>query len=355
VTTTPAEAQQLTRFDRVTSVLIELAIAVGAASLAALAFRDDARIPLACLVLGVAVGLFFGITSPFGLRVPPAPAGPAVVPGEPVPLGALAQLAIRELTQRPLVKAMQIAAVVCIVPPVGAFGLYVLLGERPSLFVLGGVAIFSFLAALACTAILPSFFLDDRTRSAFAVLQWAGARECERAFGGRHFPNFPSTAEDRRRWLDAVDHEAVRPVDVEIMVLAGEFEAARDAVAELPAVTPHDRFVKAEHEALVRYQATGDADLSDARRALDAIPPGRDRIEASVSFAYDEARRLLPGGDWRGPLASERDLIPEGDVRILVRDYGWGHFIASLPRHRRTFLLLAALTIALGLLQLYLV
>jgi hypothetical protein len=342
-------SQELTLFDRVTSVLVGVAIAVGFASLVALAFRDDGTVPLFCLLLGVVVGAVVGSMSPMGIRLREFPPGPTAVAGEPVPLGALGYATARTL-DRAIVKAVQLAAIVCLGAPAAALGLYVVLGERPSLFVLGAVAIAGVVAAAACATLLPPFFLDERDRAAFVVANWAGARECERAFGSRRAA-IPLTEHDQRRWLNAVRHDSPRPVDVQVMVLAGELDAAREAVAKLPAATPHERFVKAEHEALVRYEATGDTDRSAVRRALASIPPGPEQIEAAASLAVDDARLLLPDGDWRRPLVAARDAIPERDWRILVRDHGWGQYTRKLVGLRRTFVVLAGLTVGLGTLQ----
>jgi hypothetical protein len=139
------------------------------------------------------------------------------------------------------------------------------------------------------------------------------------------------------------------------MVLAGEFDAARDAAARLPARTPYERFVKAEHEALVRYQATGDTDRSAVQRALSAIPPGREQTEAAASSAVDEARLLLPDGDWRQPLIAARDAISEREWVILVRDHGLTPFTLGLARLWPVLLVLVGLTIGLGMLQYMLV
>jgi hypothetical protein len=145
-----------------------------------------------------------------------------------------------------------------------------------------------------------------------------------------------------------VNWEAIRHADIEVMVLAGDLEAAQKAVERLPAATPFECYLKAEHEALVRYETTGETDRSAVRAALAAIPPGPDQVHAVTNSAIDDARKLLPDGDWRAPLVAVRDTIPEGDARILVRDHGWSPFTVVLVKSWPALVVLVGLTVGIG-------
>ena len=93
-------------------------------------------------------------------------------------------------------------------------------------------------------------------------------------------------------WLtERFDPASPRVIDVEVLLLEGDVDAARDAAEKLPTATPHDRFAKAEREELVRYQASGEVDWTALREAAAAIPAGLDRVAADrASRAFKRAR-----------------------------------------------------------------
>jgi hypothetical protein len=286
---------------------------------------------LAAVVAGV-VGAAAAAVRPMRFPLARMPAGPAIVRGQPVPLMALGYTLAKEL-ERPLVTSVRLAVVVGLGLLIAVLGAYEVAGASPSLVSLGVVSLASYLAAIACAACVPPFLLDERTRRAFAAFDWAGAREFERAFGSKRAAiGFPTDAEQARSWLEKQSPRPIRSVDVEAIVLTGDLDAARAAADGLPATTPYERFVREDGAALLRYQLNGDTDLSAARRALLAIPDGRERLEATTALAVGEARQQLPDGDWRQPLLAVRDLIPEGDARILLRDHGSVTFATLILR-----------------------
>ena len=279
-------------------------------SIVSLAVRGDDGVSVPLVVFAGAVGAVVLGFSPVKARSGVTPEI-SIPPGEPVPLGSLARTFLKEL--EPMrTRGLQWAVIVGFGAPLAALALYAAADAPPSPFVLAGVAVVGYVAAVACLMVLPLFLLDERTRRAFAVLSWAGAREFERVFGSKRAAvGFPTTPEEARRWLtEKPNRDALQLPDIELMVLAGDLDAARQAVERLPVATPLERYVKAAYEALVRYERTGDTDRSAVRAALAAIPAGREHSEAAASAAVDDARLLLPDGDFRAPLLAVRGLIP---------------------------------------------
>jgi hypothetical protein len=92
----------------------------------------------------------------------------------------------------------------------------------------------------------------------------------------------------------------------------------------------------------------GDGDDRAARSAADVIPPGPDATEARIALATLEARRRLPGDNWREPLVEARRLIPESDTTILLRDHGAVSFRLLLRVGWPILALLLLMTLVIG-------
>jgi len=299
-------------------------------------------------VAGGAIGGAYGALSPprfARMRVPL----PEAVAGEPAPIGALAAVTIRDL-ERPTAVAMGIAAIIAIGSVPLGWAVYSVLGVRPSLTLLGFLGVLALALAMACMAFLPSLLLDSAKRAALAAHAWLGARETARAFGSRNaVRGLPTTKEAIGPWIAShPEADANREVHVELQLMRGDWEAARAAIERLPHASPRDRFTREMLDAMLRYQMSGDADDRAARSAADAIPPGIDAVEARLALATLEARRRLPGGDWREPLVAARRLIPESDTTILLRDHGAVTFSVLLRVGWPILALLLLMTLLIG-------
>ena len=276
--------------------------------------------------------------------MPPLPSAES---GTPAPIGALARATVRDL-ERPVIIAMVIGLIAGIASIPAALGVYAVLGQRPSLVVIGLAGMCGYLVAILIMAMLPAFLLPRGPRAALATHLWLGAREFERALGSRHAArSFPTTPDDMEAWLRShPETDATRGLHVEMHLMREDLAAASAAIGRLTQDTAAQRFERALLAAMVEYQSTGIADVREARDALQSIDDPRERSEATVALAVFESRRQLPDGDWRDPLLRARPSIPETDTAILVRDFGWVNFVTLL---RRTWILLALLLVlALG-------
>jgi len=247
---------------------------------------------------------------------------PRAIPGAPAPLGSLGVALGRDL-EAPIAASIVVAAIVGIGPLASALALVSWTDARPSMLLLGFVAVASFAAAVATLAALPPFLLRGTKRAAFVAHSWLGARETARSLGSRHaaarLVGLPDTATD---WIAGhPEDDRNRPLHAELHLMRGDLAAAAATIERLPRRTPQERFDRAMLEAVLSYQTTGQVDEDALRAAADAMPPGPQAVEAEVALAAFEARRRLPGGDWRRPLAAARAAIAESDVAILVRDF----------------------------------
>jgi hypothetical protein len=299
-------------------------------------------------IVGGAIGGVWGAWSPprfTRVRI----ALPEAVAGQPAPIGALGTVAISDL-ERPTTVAMVIAGVIAIGSLPLGWWVYSFVGARPSLTLLGLLGVASLALAMACMTFLPPFLMDRRKRAALAAHAWLGARETLRAFGSRNaIRTFPTTLDEIGPWLGShPETDANREAHLELHLMRGDWNAARAAIDRLPDTSPRDRFTRELQDAMLRYQMSGDVDDGAARAAADAIPPGLDAVEARVALALLEARRRLPGDDWREPLVEARRLIPESDSVILLRDHSAVLFGTLLRVGWPILALLLIMTLVLG-------
>jgi hypothetical protein len=301
------------------------------------------------VIIGGLAGVLYGALRPprmtrLGLRLPEA------VPGQPAPIGALGAATIRDL-EGPTTTALIIGAVVGVGALPLAWSVYSAIGAQPSMTVLGLIGVAGFVAAVACTTFLPGLLLSGRPRAALTAHVWLGARELRRAFGSPHTARgFPIVPEDVPRWVAAhPETDATREVLAEMLLLASDWDAARETIERIPQSSPRDRFTAAILRAMLDYQrgaAVDDRALTDAQTE---VPDGPEAVEAAVAVAAFQARRALPEGDWREPLVRARGLIPEGDVAILVRDFGAVNFRTVLRKLWPILAFLVVLALMLGL------
>ncbi len=271
---------------------------------------------------GAVIGMVYGAWTPPRFVRARAPL-PEAVAGQPAPIGSLATVTVRDL-ERPTVVAMAIGAVIAVGSLPLAWGAYSLLDVRPSLTLLGLIGVVALLVAMACVAFLPGLLLAPEKRAALVAHMWLGAREVRRALGSTYAArHLPTTPEAIGPWLAAnPETDANREAHVELHLMRRDWDAARAAIERMPDASPRDRFAREMSGAMLRFHRDADPDVTAARAAADALPPGPEAVEAQVALATLEARRRLPDGDWREPLVTARRLIPESDTTILLRDHG---------------------------------
>jgi hypothetical protein len=175
-----------------------------------------------------------------------------------------------------------------IVPVVlGVLGVPVFLAYIASI-VLGAVA--------ATEAYIRS--MPVRSRRAFEAFSWLGEWELRRAAEVSPGP-VPTTPDGATDWLDRnPETDENRWMRVEVLLLAGRFDEAREVVDRLPDTTPVEHWTKVQARDDVDWRSGGPGDLDALRTAASGILPadGDDRLRADVSIAAAEVRRRMADG-----------------------------------------------------------
>ena len=246
----------------------------------------------ASLILSVA-GLFVAVR---GDPAPPAPAidAPAGQPGSRA-FGSIAA-AIREPS---MIGPFGLPEISMLIVFVGTWIIVPLLLPRGAglLIELGLPAVIG--AVLATEAYIRA--IPPRSRRAFEAFSWLGEWELARAksiVGG-----IPTTPNDAEQWLVAHPEGTITnldelPIRVEILLLAGQFDAARAAIERLPSLTPWDRFERAALADLVDWRTGGEGDVGAMERAAEEVHPrdGDERLRAEVTIAVAKVRRRMADG-----------------------------------------------------------
>lgn len=163
-----------------------------------------------------------------------------------------------------------------------------------------------------------------------------GEAEEYTARSGRR-PPILANVDKARRWLRRGEGYGTR-LRIRILIWTGELAAAAEVIASLPVTNRADAFHQSLLRQLIEYVATGSMDLSDARAALERIPPSRERDHATVALAVEEARLDLErGDDYLGRLAAARERLSDLPRGASIRD----RFIANLPSSVGTFAIIA--------------
>lgn len=136
-----------------------------------------------------------------------------------------------------------------------------------------------------------------------------------------------------RRWLRRNEGQGTR-LRTRLQLWAGQLGEAAASINEMPVQQPSQAFHQALLADLLKFVATGSADLSAARADLRAIPPSPDLDHAKLSLAFEEARLAhAEGKPWLVVLADAR-----GDVQRLPRGASIrDRLIASLPMNVAVF------------------
>jgi hypothetical protein len=248
--------------------------------------------------------------------------------GSSPPIGALGRELVRVQT-RPALVSLGVAAVVGLAGPLLVLravedGFADRGGAIPWIWFAGGVTVASLVLACAVVAFLPTLLLRGADRTATVVHSWVGAREIRRLFGSTSGAfAIPTNPEQATSWLAKNgETDQLRPLRFEALVMARRYDEARELISRYPGLTAFDEYRIVEAYALVDDQATGQVDEAALREAAERVPAGDDRAEAMASMGALLARRLVGTGDWRQPLVAARPYIRDGDVEILVRDFG---------------------------------
>lgn len=158
-------------------------------------------------------------------------------------------------------------------------------------------------------------------RRAHDVLTWLNGWESERwqAELGRRLTAVPRATP---AMVDALpDTLGLRPLRVELLVVNGRLDEARERLALLPTDTPWQRFESAALAEWVAWWAGEPERTDDMRRAVGEIEDEDRRLAARVMTGAAEARRAaISGGDAMWPLSELRDAL--GD---RPRRYAYGY------------------------------
>lgn len=146
------------------------------------------------------------------------------------------------------------------------------------------------------------------------------------------------TSPDRaRRWLSRGEGYGTRH-RIRVLIWTGELNAAAELVAGMRVSSASDAFHQSVLRQELEFVATGSMDLSEARIALESIPPSPDRDLATVVLAFEEARLdVHHGRDAFQSLADARAKLAELPRGASIRD----RFVASIPTSVATFAVVA--------------
>jgi len=165
------------------------------------------------------------------------------------------------------------------------------------------------LVLVAAALGLQWLFLGRRLRAAMEAFSWVGRWEWLRARAefGDPFPSSPHAARSFVGGGELPRH----PAAVDLLVGAGDYEAARRLADELPADTEWERFERQSQRAWVEWVVTGaDDGRPEAEAAADKLDDPEDRLRAEAVLALAAAReRFVAGGDWKEPLVGVRERI----------------------------------------------
>jgi hypothetical protein len=137
-----------------------------------------------------------------------------------------------------------------------------------------------------------------RSRRAFESFSWLGEWELRRAAEVSPGP-VPTTPDRATDWLARnPETDQNRWMRIEVLLLAGRFDEAREVVDRLSDTTPLEHWTKVQARDDVDWRSGGPGDLEALRVAASEILPadGDDRLRAEVSIAAAEVRRRMADG-----------------------------------------------------------
>jgi hypothetical protein len=148
------------------------------------------------------------------------------------------------------------------------------------------------------TAAVPVWLLavPSRVRHATETLAWLSGREGERwgPLIGRRVP-MPIGAIPGV--LAMPDSDAVRPLRVELLAVAGRDDEARAALTRLPLDTPGARFEHAVLSEYVSWCVGGPDQRPRMRAALGELTDEEDQMHGAANLAVADGRRAASAGD----------------------------------------------------------
>ena len=224
--------------------------------------------------------------------LPPSSAAPAGQPGSRS-FGSISA-AIREPGRVGPFGTSELAALVAFVIAWTAFPIALSLAGLPR--VVTTIVSIALGAALGTEAYIRA--MPSRSRRAFEAFSWLGEWELRQA-GASLVNPIPTSPREARDWLARhPETPEDRWIRVEVLLLAGQLEEARECAERMPAGAPLERWARASAIDAVGWQSGGDGDVPGLEAAAAELLPadGDDRLRAEVSIASAKVRRLMADG-----------------------------------------------------------
>ena len=194
------------------------------------------------------------------------------------------------------------------------------------------------IAVLTVPSLAQLLVINGRTARAIEALNVFALGEAAAYATATGRKALPLTSPDRaRRWLSRGEGYGTRH-RIRVLIWTGELNAAAELIAGMGVASAADAFHQSALRQELEFVATGSMDLSEARIALESIPPSPDRDLATVVLAFEQARLdLHDGRDAFQPLADARGHLAELPRGASIRD----RFVASIPPSVAMFAVMA--------------
>jgi hypothetical protein len=175
-------------------------------------------------------------------------------------------------------------------------------------------------------------FIPSSVRPAFEAFIWAGERSLEamRATTGR--ADAPTSAPEAQHWLELNPETAAnRWIRVEVLLIAGQVQAARATAERMAANDPLERYLKADALATTQIVESGTVNLEPLRAAAADLSDEA-RLDAEAAIAIHESRLALAAGeDWLAPFTDLRRRLGSAADGVLWRGYAVRRLRAATP------------------------
>ena len=180
-----------------------------------------------------------------------------------------------------------------------------------------------FVDALAFAVVAAPVWLGIQRRDvrhAIEVMTWLNGWETERWQGevGRRLPALPRATPAILASLP--DTMGLRPLRIELLAVAGEWDEARQRMEQLPTDTPWQRFECAALNEWISFLSDGPELIGPMRIAATEVDDTERSLVARAMVAAAEARRAaVVNGDAVGPLAALHPALGDRAGRYAFR------------------------------------
>jgi hypothetical protein len=157
-------------------------------------------------------------------------------------------------------------------------------------------------------------------RRAVDVMTWLNGWETERWQGeiGRRLPALPRATPALLASLP--DTMGLRPLRIELLAVAGEWDEARQRLEQLPTDTPWQRFERAALGEWISFLSDGPELIGPMRLEATRVDDTERSLVARAMVAAAEARRAaVDDGDAVGPLAALHPALGDRAGRYAFR------------------------------------